>query len=69
MTLFEVKLFAPFLKQAHALTPAVGSPQVASARGIVAAILVLMVAVTSSSDARSSEKIDDRRTSAKKLNL
>lgn len=54
---------APLLKEAHALTAAVGPPEVTPARGRVTAVARPVVAVAASPDTGSSENVDQRRTS------
>jgi hypothetical protein len=59
------RLFAPFLEQSLALTPAVGAPQVATTGAVVATVVGAVVAVAATSHARSSVKVDQRGTPAK----
>lgn len=54
-------LLAPLLEEPHALAAAVGSPQVAAAARVVAAVIGTVVAVASSPNARPPEDIDQRR--------
>lgn len=51
-------ILAPFLEQAHPLTPAVRAPQVAPARAVVAAVVGPVVAVPSASHTRPSKKVN-----------
>lgn len=56
-----IELFAPFLEEAHALTAAVGAPQVASARRVGTAAVGSVVAVARSSDAGAPKNINQGR--------
>lgn len=51
-------LFPPFLEETHALAPTVRTPQVASTGAVVAAVFRSVIAVTTSSDACASEKVN-----------
>lgn len=54
---------SPLLEEAHALTTAVGPPEIAAAGGGVATVAGPMVAVPSPPDTRTPENVDQRRTS------
>ena len=65
--LFSVWLnLAPFLEESGPMTTAIGSPQVAATGATEAAIVPPVVAAASTSDARSSGNINQRRTSEKR---
>lgn len=53
-----LSLFPPFLEETHALASTVCAPQVASTGAVVAAVFRPVVAVSTSSDACASEKIN-----------
>lgn len=57
------RLFAPLLEESLALAAAVGAPQVAATRRVLAAAVGPVVAVGRSSDARASKNINEGRTS------
>lgn len=59
------RLLAPLLEQPLALASAVGPPQVAATSAVVATVVGAVVAVPSTSYARSSVKVDQRGTPAK----
>lgn len=58
-------LLAPLLEEGLALTAAVGAPQVAATRAVVAAVLGSVVTVPVTPYTRSSVKVDQRGTPAK----
>lgn len=53
----------PFLEEAHALATAVGPPKVAATGGRVAAVPGAVVTVPATTDARTPENVDQRRSS------
>lgn len=59
------RLLAPLLEEGLALTAAVGAPQVAATRAVVAAVLGAVITVPVTPYTRSSVKVDQRGTPAK----
>lgn len=60
---------APLLEEPHALAAAVGAPQVAAARAVVATVAGAVVTVTPPPHTRSSININARSTSEKSEKL
>lgn len=56
-------LFSPFLEQSHALTAAIGAPEVAAARRVVTAAVRPVVAVRRSTDAGAPKNSNEGRPS------